>query len=100
SRHRAARRNQAGTRSERDPQPGQGLPGVASGPEGSAMVGAPDEPEGAAAEPSPPSPPPTPSTPSRESWVAVRWRAIRSVFRRETLGKDAVAGTILGVESV
>ena len=50
------------------------------------MVGAPDEPEGAAAEPSPPSPPPTPSTPSRESWVAVRWRAIRSVFRRETLG--------------
>jgi SulP family sulfate permease len=64
------------------------------------MVGAPDEPEGAAAEPSPPSPPSPHSTPSRESWVAVRWRAIRSVFRRETLGKDAVAGTILGVESV
>ncbi|TYL53748.1 SulP family inorganic anion transporter [Agromyces mariniharenae] len=61
------------------------------------MVGAPDEPEGTAAEPSTPS---TPSAPPRESWVAARWRAIRGVFRRETLGKDAVAGTILGVESV
>jgi SulP family sulfate permease len=28
------------------------------------------------------------------------WRHVRPVFRRETLGKDAVAGTILGVVSV
>ena len=60
------------------------------------MVGA-DEPDGTAAEPSAPS---TPPAPSRESWITARWRAIRGVFRRETLGKDAVAGTILGVESV
>ncbi|GAA1798549.1 SulP family inorganic anion transporter [Agromyces neolithicus] len=32
--------------------------------------------------------------------LAARWRRIRGVFRRETLGKDALAGTILGVESV
>ncbi|GAA1762877.1 SulP family inorganic anion transporter [Agromyces humatus] len=32
--------------------------------------------------------------------LAVLWRRVRSVFRRETLGKDALAGTILGVESV
>ena len=28
------------------------------------------------------------------------WRRVRRVFRRETLGKDAIAGTILGVVSV
>ncbi|GAA1991344.1 SulP family inorganic anion transporter [Microbacterium pumilum] len=28
------------------------------------------------------------------------WRRVRHVFRRETLGKDAIAGTILGVVSV
>ncbi len=28
------------------------------------------------------------------------WRRVRHVFRRETIGKDAVAGTILGVVSV
>jgi len=28
------------------------------------------------------------------------WRHVRHVFRRETLGKDALAGTILGVVSV
>lgn len=28
------------------------------------------------------------------------WRGVRQVFRRETLGKDALAGTILGVVSV
>ena len=28
------------------------------------------------------------------------WRRVRRVFRRETLGKDAVAGTILGIVSV
>lgn len=28
------------------------------------------------------------------------WRRVRSVFRRETLGKDAVAGSILGIVSV
>jgi sulfate permease, SulP family len=33
-------------------------------------------------------------------WIVARVRAIRGVFRRETLGRDAVAGTILGVESV
>ncbi len=37
---------------------------------------------------------------TRESWLATRWRRIRGVFRRETLGKDALAGTILGIESV
>jgi len=37
---------------------------------------------------------------TRESWFTARWRAVRGVFRRETLGKDAVAGAILGVESV
>ena len=37
---------------------------------------------------------------TRESWLAARWRRIRGVFRRETLGKDALAGTILGIESV
>ena len=35
-----------------------------------------------------------------ESWFAVRRNRIRGVFRRETLGKDALAGTILGIESV
>ena len=37
---------------------------------------------------------------TREPWFAARWRRIRGVFRRETLGKDAVAGVVLGVESV
>ena len=37
---------------------------------------------------------------TRETWIATRWRRIRGVFRRETLGKDALAGTILGIESV
>ena len=34
------------------------------------------------------------------SRVAVVFTRIRGVFRRETLGKDALAGTILGIESV
>lgn len=37
---------------------------------------------------------------TREPWFAARWRRIRGVFRRETLGKDAVAGVVVGVESV
>lgn len=37
---------------------------------------------------------------ARVSWFAARWRRIRGVFRRETLGKDAVAGVVLGIESV
>ena len=37
---------------------------------------------------------------ARVPWFAGRWRRIRGVFRRETLGKDALAGTILGIESV
>ncbi|WP_254431231.1 SulP family inorganic anion transporter [Agromyces sp. Marseille-P2726] len=36
----------------------------------------------------------------RSPRLAAGWRRVRSVFRRETLGKDALAGTILGVESV
>ncbi|MFF2372275.1 SulP family inorganic anion transporter [Agromyces sp. NPDC058110] len=39
-------------------------------------------------------------SPHRESWFASRWRAVRGVFRRDTLGKDALAGTVLGIESV
>jgi sulfate permease, SulP family len=30
----------------------------------------------------------------------VRWAAIRGVFRRETIGRDTVAGAVLGIESV
>ena len=37
---------------------------------------------------------------ARVPWLARRWRSVRGVFRRETLGKDALAGTILGIESV
>ena len=46
------------------------------------MVGAPDESEGTAEEPSTPTTPSTPSPPAGESWAGARWRAIRSVFRR------------------
>ena len=35
--------------------------------------------------------------PVRAPWFAAWWRSVRGVFRRETLGKDAVAGTVLGV---
>jgi SulP family sulfate permease len=38
--------------------------------------------------------------PVRVPWFAAWWRRVRGVFRRETLGKDALAGTILGIESV
>lgn len=37
---------------------------------------------------------------ARVPWLADRWRRVRRVFRRETLGKDAVAGVVVGVESV
>ncbi|WP_159602568.1 SulP family inorganic anion transporter [Agromyces humi] len=40
------------------------------------------------------------NAPPRVPWFAAWWRRVRSVFRRETLGKDALAGTILGIESV
>ncbi|MGI9823706.1 SulP family inorganic anion transporter [Agromyces sp. Marseille-Q5079] len=39
-------------------------------------------------------------SPPRESWFASWRHRVRGVFRRETLGKDALAGTILGIESV
>lgn len=35
-----------------------------------------------------------------QAGVAGLWRRIRGVFRRETLGKDTLAGVVLGVESV
>ena len=47
-----------------------------------------------------PDDPADPAAGTRESWLATRRRRIRGVFRRETLGKDALAGTILGIESV
>ena len=37
---------------------------------------------------------------ARVPWLASWWRSVRRVFRRETLGKDAVAGTVLGIEAV
>ena len=37
---------------------------------------------------------------ARVPWLVRRWRSVRGVFRRETFGKDALAGTILGIESV
>ncbi|MDR6906012.1 SulP family sulfate permease [Agromyces sp. 3263] len=40
------------------------------------------------------------NAPPRVPWLAAWWRSVRNVFRRETLGKDALAGTILGIESV
>lgn len=40
------------------------------------------------------------NAPPRVPAFAAWWRRVRSVFRRETLGKDALAGTILGIESV
>jgi sulfate permease, SulP family len=44
--------------------------------------------------------PAVPPVRATESWFTARRRRVRNVFRRETLGKDAVAGTILGVVSV
>jgi SulP family sulfate permease len=35
-----------------------------------------------------------------ESRIAAGWHHVRGVFRRRTLGKDAVAGVVLGIESV
>ena len=40
------------------------------------------------------------NAPPRVPAFAAWWRRVRSVFSRETLGKDALAGTILGIESV
>lgn len=42
----------------------------------------------------------TPGDSGRKSWMAAGWHRIRGVFGRKTLGKDAVAGAVLGIESV
>jgi SulP family sulfate permease len=36
----------------------------------------------------------------RTPWIGAGWQRVRGAFSRKTLGKDAVAGVVLGIESV